>query len=276
MNMVHFFKDMSHQKLNLSSSRVFGWYTLDYNRADYSGNQSHMEGKINRNELIEVSKTNATNAGVPLSAFAGVVVSVSGATDLFGLLNRMAAVCDSTNLQPSLLGQEMGHGYGLDHSRIDGSEVDYQDRWDVMSTANAFEASNLDFTQVGPGLNAWNMRSRGWLNESLVWRNSSSTFEEVITLRPLHRIDLAGLLSAEIGEFLVEFRPKEGWDAAIPRSCILVHKFANNHSYLMRSLKGNSDIVAGDKFVSSDNKIEVDVISINELNRNASIRLIKR
>ncbi len=164
-----------------------------------------------------------------------MVVSVAGSADLFGILNGMAMVCDSTNLQPSLLGQEMGHGYGLDHARKDGSEDDYQDQWDVMSTSNAYEAPNSDFTQVGPGLNAWNMRSRGWLIESLVWRNSSSTFNEVITLRPLHRLDLSGLLGAELREFLVEFRTKEGWDAAIPRSCILVHRFANNHSYLMRS-----------------------------------------
>jgi hypothetical protein len=34
-NMVDFFRDMSHGKLDLSGSQVFGWYKLDKNRADY-------------------------------------------------------------------------------------------------------------------------------------------------------------------------------------------------------------------------------------------------
>lgn len=129
----------------MHSSLVIYRNTLDQKRADYSGSQVSMAGKINRVELIEVAKT---KAGVQLSKFAGVLVSVLGATDLFGLTNGMAAVCDSTNLQPSLLGQEMGHGYGLAHARKDASEDDYEDPWDVMSTANAHEAPNADFTNV--------------------------------------------------------------------------------------------------------------------------------
>lgn len=120
------------------------------------------------------------------------------------------------------------------------------------------------------------MRSRGWLLDSLVWQNSASTFDEVISLRPLHRLDLSGFLCAELGEFLVEFRTKDGWDAAIPRSCVLVHRLANNHLYLMDSVAGSSDLVKGDSFTSSDKKLEVNVVSIDELNRSASIRLIKK
>ena len=294
MNMIDFFKDMSHGKLDTNASQLFGWYTLDQNRAEYNGdgsNQAHQNGKINRNELFEVSKNKAIGAGVNLNNFAGVVVSVLGTCDLFGLTGRMGAVCDSNSLQPSLLGQEMGHGYGLDHARIQGFENNYQDPWDIMSTANAYEAPNAEFTNIGPGINAWNMRSRGWLDESLVWKNASTTFNNVVTLRPLHRIDFSGNLSAEIGEFLVEFRIKERWDSAIPRSCILVHRFTNNHSYLMPPVgaslsldvngnvnvtSGSADLITGDKFISPDNKVEVEVVSIDDINRTANIKLIKK
>jgi hypothetical protein len=34
-NMVDFFGDMSHGKLDLRGSQVFGWYTLDKSRSDY-------------------------------------------------------------------------------------------------------------------------------------------------------------------------------------------------------------------------------------------------
>jgi hypothetical protein len=90
--------------------------------------------------------------GVDLSRFAGVVVSMAGSVDLFGYLGGMAAFCDSLSLQPSLLGQEMGHGYGLDHARRDWSHDDYQDPYDVMSTANAYEATHPEWENVGPGL----------------------------------------------------------------------------------------------------------------------------
>ena len=59
--------------------------------------------------------------------------------DLFGGLNGVVCGDDGANsalsgLSPSLLGQEMGHGYGLNHSRREGSTVDYTDPFDVMST----------------------------------------------------------------------------------------------------------------------------------------------
>jgi hypothetical protein len=44
----------------------------------------------------------------------------------------------------------MGHGFGLNHSRKDGSDVDYQDQWDIMSTiGNAFSTSDNDYGARG-------------------------------------------------------------------------------------------------------------------------------
>lgn len=54
-------------------------------------------------------------------------------TDLFG--GGDGVVADKNTLQPSILGQEMGHGYGLDHSRLEGLSDDYRDPWDIMSTS---------------------------------------------------------------------------------------------------------------------------------------------
>jgi hypothetical protein len=143
----------------------------------------------------------------------------------------------------------MGHVYGLMHSRIDGSEADYQDPWDIMSAANDFSASDPEFTLIGPGLNAWNMRSRGWLDEARVWSAPESGFDETVTLRPLVRRDLPGYLAAEIpGGYLVEFRIREGWDGVIPRAAILIHRFDSGHSYLMQGNMGVPDLIAGDSF----------------------------
>jgi hypothetical protein len=126
-----------------------------------------------------------------------------------------------------------------------------------MSTACAFFAPDPEFGAKGPGFNAWNMRGRGWLDESRVWHGLSNPFDEVIQLSPLHRYDLPGFLAAELppidGHFLVEFRIKDLWDVGIPRSAALVHRFEGvvgqflgSHSYIMSGTRGNQDLVEGD------------------------------
>ena len=249
-NMVKFFADMSHGQLDLSASKVFGWYRLSANRSSYVGNvYPQPAGKLNRNGLLDAARAVAAAAGVDLSKFSGVVVSAYGSTDLCGWIGGMAALCDQHSLQPSLLGQEMGHGYGLDHARRDGSPDDYQDPWDVMSTAAWpwMEEPETEYTDVGPGLNAWCMRSRGWLRESRVW-SSPDAFDATVTLRPLHRPDLPGFLAAQLGPYLAELRVPERWDGAIGDATVLVHRFEDNHSYLMTGSAGQQALTAGSVF----------------------------
>jgi len=254
LNMVDYFREMSHGKIDPAGSKIFGWYTLPYNIADYVGNSTPGKGQLDRGGLLNEAKSLATAAGVDLSKFSGVVVSCLGGVDLCGWVGGMAALCDSNSLQPSLLGQEMGHGYGLDHARAQGSSDDYRDPWDVMSTAAypSMEANNTEFTKVGPGLNAWNMRGRGWLDESRVWQAPGSSWNGSVQLRPLHRRDLPGSLALELGEYLVEFRVPQRWDAAIGSACVLIHRFEGNHSYLMPAASGRQSLLVGDKFSMGD------------------------
>jgi hypothetical protein len=178
----------------------------------------------------------------------------------------------------------MGHGYGLDHARRQGSQDDYQDPWDVMSTAAwpSMQADSPDWgsQSVGPGLNAWNMRARGWLDESRVWKPPPAvSWDTTVTLRPLHRRDLPGQLAAELGEYLVELRVPERWDAAIPRACVLVHRFEDNRSYVMPGASGNLDLVEGDRFTvgrpepAIEPFWEVEVLQIDEHQQTATVRL---
>jgi hypothetical protein len=142
-----------------------------------------------------VSKTAATNAGVPLANYSGVCLTFLRQVDLFGIIGGMTVFCDTLSLDVSGLAHEFGHGYGLDHSRIYGSTSDYQDPWDVMSDYNAYIASNQEFGTMGPGLNAYNMWGRGWLDET---RCAFGYSGQAIQLRPLHRTDLTGFLYAQL------------------------------------------------------------------------------
>jgi hypothetical protein len=272
-NLVDFFRDMSHGMLDLSGSKTFGWFTIDKSLNDYRQYFKKVSTKENpnagRHALVDWAKKAAlgiypggsgayTGAGsgtdsttVDLSKFSGVVVVYNIAVDLFGSLGRMAVVCDKDSMKISTIGQEMGHGYGLNHSRSDRlpkhGDHDYRDPWDIMSTQAFpyFQASHpvYGFRSIGPGLNAANMDNRKWLDYSRVW-NTTRGADTTVDLRPLHRRDLTGFLAISIDNFFIEFRMNEGWDAAISAPVVLIHYFEDGHSYLMDSYL----TARGDKF----------------------------
>jgi hypothetical protein len=185
-------------------------------------------------------------------------------TDLSGGLNGV--ICDTAanpqtgiaGLSPALLGQEMLHGYGLQHSRHDGSETDYLDPWDVMSNAGPYMAPHPFLAAdserryvVGPGLNAANADSMGWLS-GLLWTNSTQEYAAIVKLRPLFRDDLPGWAAARVGDVYFEFRTKEAWDAAIPRPCVLAHRFSDTHSYIIDSsvlVSGSGAVQENEEFL---------------------------
>jgi hypothetical protein len=282
-NMTDYFDTMSHGSIDLSGSKVFGWFTLDQNQSAYVGNATPAAGQLGRIDLVNAAKAKAQANGVDLSKFFGVGVCMNTLTDLFGVLGGGAALCDPGSFEPDVLGQEMGHGYALQHSRVDGSTDDYQDPWDTMSTWDGcYITSNPDYTRIGPGLCAANMRYVSWLDESRVWKSSGPSFNQQIILRPLHSRSLPGFLAAELpgiaGNFLVEFRVPEDWDAAFPHPAVFVHYLLDGHSYRMVGSSGSSDLVVGDKFtfgVPSDfsSYASLHVDEINEAEHFAKITM---
>jgi hypothetical protein len=275
-NMVDYFRDASHRRIDTSGTRVFGWYTLPKRHSDYTGTGANQAG---RDELVAWARQAAADGGVDLSPFVGVVVCMNVYTDLFGGGGRV--VCD-TRWQPSALGQEMGHGYGLTHSRTDGSTTDYTDRWDTMSTYDScYMASHPQYTLIGPGLNAANMAGRGWLDAARVW-NAPSSIDTVVTLRPLVRFDLPGKLAARVGPYLIEFRVKESWDQAIPEPTVLIHRLEDNRSYIMSSVNGHQGLIKGDVFeIGSPSRLfepwrRVEVTDIDSVGQSATLHVTVR
>lgn len=296
-NMPDFFRDVSHGRLDLSGSKVFGWHTLDKKRAEYVGSGANPQG---REDLI----TWARQAEPEAANFFSVVVVTNPPSppgvDLFGYMNGYgAATSDArspggdTDLSPSLLGQEMGHCYGLDHSRAEGSTEHYMDPWDVMSTRTTTMAPHPIYTErdaggdviwrIGPGLNAANMWGRGWLDASRTWIADSDEWQTRIQLRPLHRRDLPGYLAARVGPYFFEFRVPEDWDAGIGRPVVLAHEYHHGASYLLNGLSGKPQLVAGDGLFRRGNPadlngrlIEVDVVSIDPAARTAELEVTRR
>jgi hypothetical protein len=276
MNMVDSFLDNSHGKIDVSDSEVVGVYTIPYKRADYIGNVAPQPGKINRGGVLEAGRAAASAHKIDLTVYSGVVVCGYTPLDLCGWVGGMAALCDLNSLSPDLLGQEMGHGYGSDHSGLDGSTVEYGDPWDTMSTWSPYSAPNADYSRIGPGLNAVNMRLRGWLNEDrVVVIPPTAPVTRDIVLGPLHDRGLQAA-ALDVAGFLIEVRIKNRWDAGIPRSCVLVHRAQGNRSYLMAASDGANDLVAGSVFKNLSvlgPSVTVTVTSIDERTRRATLRV---
>lgn len=231
-NLFEYFRDISHGNVDLAGTRVLAWYTIPHARSEYTTLLSTMGRDPARGRLLEWVREAAAAQGVRLADFFGFVACFNVQTDVFGGFGY--AVTDHLSMAPAILGQEMGHGYGLSHSRADGSSEDYQDQYDIMSASNSWMTRHPRFGSVGPLLNAWNMRSRGWLDEARVWRPREDVVDEVVELRPHVRRDLPGWLAAEIpGGYLVELRLMEGWDASIRIPGVQVHRFEGNNSYVM-------------------------------------------
>jgi hypothetical protein len=275
-NMVRYFHDCSHGNTDVSGSKVCGWFQLDQSVGDYNA----LAGAA-RGQLIQWGRAAAQAAGKNLAPFFNTVVC----TNLWHDIGETGTgvVAQGKTAIPSLLGHEMGHGFGLQHSRLNGSTQDYQDPWDIMSAANDFATSDSEFSTIGPGMNAANMRSLKWLDESRVWNGSKAGYDQTVKLRPLLRHDLAGWLAADFNGYLVEFRVKEGWDDGIPQACVLVHYFSDGHSYLMPGNGGKEALLAGDSFGDADqtgkvinpfvSSQRIDVLSIDAKNREATLRM---
>jgi hypothetical protein len=87
-NMTDYFDTMSHGSIDLSSSNVFGWFTLDQKQSAYVGNSTPGPGQLGRIDLVNAAKAKASVNGVDLSKFFGVVVAMNTPTDLFGRARR--------------------------------------------------------------------------------------------------------------------------------------------------------------------------------------------
>jgi hypothetical protein len=295
LNMVTFFHEMSHNRLDLSGSKVFGWYTLDKTRNEYVGSGENVQG---RNDLVSWARQAAIDDGVQLDDYYSVVVCMNVSTDLFG--SPSGVVCDDdrrpngmSGMSPSLIGHEMGHAYWLNHSMQLGSLAEYNDPWDVMSTAMwptmgphpDFDELNVraePIFRIGPGINAANMWSQGWLDADRVWNAGGNHVSSIVQLRPLHRQDLSGYLAARIGPYFVEFRMPERWDSGIHAPLVLVHTFWNGYSYVHQFQDDLMAMSAGDRFRDGDAGdplgayLEVEIVSIDPTQRIATLRVNRK
>ncbi len=306
-NMPNFYTAMSHGNVVLDRTVVLPCL-IDYTSAQAAIDDQANSGKFQTDNFHRAKVALQQQWGLDPRDFYALIVSFqfpdwgSQGGNYDGGPGVYMDVRYTVNNGSKRWGHEMGHAFGLDHSRADANDPgfnpvncrspgpDYRDPWDAMSAECCYGDFDPDYGAKGPGFNAWNMRSRRWLDETRVWHCPDEVFSKTLTLRPLHRRDLPGFLAAELPpmkatsglpKYLVEFRLKADWDSGLPRSCVQIHRldgsvgqFMGTHSYVQFSLKNNPDMTAGDIFVAPGGPSPiVRVLSIDEAQASAVVRL---
>lgn len=78
-NVVKFFSDMSHGKIDMTNSKVLGWYTIDASLTGQEENGNPIFDKT-QSQRVELAKKAAEDDDVSLDDYVGVVIIMNTAT----------------------------------------------------------------------------------------------------------------------------------------------------------------------------------------------------
>lgn len=172
----HYWKEVSYNKINLTGSSAYGWFTLPQPRAFYFTTVDGKE-KANLNQLFD-DCTAAADPTVNFNGAQGINMMFNGDLDGYAWGGGRSATLDGqnrgwsatwnppwsfNNLAP--LAHEMGHGYGLPHSNnSDGDDDPYDNPWDVMSDGWSNAVSNATYGSLPKHINVRQRDRLGWID----------------------------------------------------------------------------------------------------------------
>jgi hypothetical protein len=286
--MCDYWRAVSCNTLDLTGSRVFGWFTMNHASTELAALTFPGDRYIPVQWGIEAAQAN----GVNLAPFRSILVVQNAGNDHGAAGNGILIIHGDPNLcEFGFISHEMGHGFGLPHSWAAGNpDVGYGDGWDVMSWQTTTYNFPISFQGAQGlatvGLNARNLEALNAVPTRRSWSPAGADFSEQITLDPLNQPGIGnhGFLIAKIppsvtwpirtnnSSFTVEFHRRAGWDQAIPQDAVIVHEVrANGLSYLQPGVDGQ--FVAGQHFVTPAPKVYVRVMAIDQAIGTATVRL---
>jgi M6 family metalloprotease-like protein len=250
---LDYWQQVSYGALDLSGSKVFGWYQLDHTLAEqvpltydqqlqkiYAVAKGDVDFK-NFYGIVAVYNFPAGSGGNVLTAdYLDEAIKKYGFAGL-----GVAEITES----PSYATHEMGHGYGLPHSwgMKNGPAVEYGDPWDIMSNDMTYTFKGPNFGPSGPGLVAPYLIKMGWLTGNRVASvDHDMDLPTEIHLAALGHADVEGPLAIRIDltdldgdplTYVIEYRHQDRWDKGISYDAVLVHRVSTDGlSYLLADL----------------------------------------
>jgi hypothetical protein len=280
-----YFRQVSYGVLDMTGSRVFGWYTMPNRKTkDLATLKYPNPGRSTLHDWgIEVARAHK----IDLKPYRGVVVVFNTATDAGSAGgHRVVLGYSKTDWSPTFNFHEVGHGFDLNHSWRARPDVEYGDQWDIMSAMNVFTFRNK-YGDNGPGMNAFNLNKLGAIPARRIWTSTGKAGSSTITLAALHRPEADGYLMASIPpapgsksktSYTVEFRQKKAWDAGIPADTVLVHEVRDNGlGYLLSRIERADpaaiQVLPGQSFTVAARKLTVRALSFDAATSTARVTI---
>jgi hypothetical protein len=275
-----YWRDVTYGTIDLTGSRVFGWFTIPQTTADYE--QLRPSFPAARWTLLSWGLAAAQANAVDLAPFSHRAIVFNTSTDS-GAVGGTDAVLGMGTWHPAFACHEMGHGMGLDHAWRANPDQAYGDPWDVMSLFTSYFPFDGAYGQSGPGLVAPHLDRLRCLPAARVLDLPVNDFSARVVLAALNRPSAPGYLAVKLAgsragnacdrTYYFELRRKVDWDAGIPRDTVLAHEVrADGLSYLLGD-GTDHELQVGDRLRTISPKLHAWVESIDPSSSTAAIWL---
>jgi len=236
-NLVDYYEDMSHGKLDLSDCTVYDWIDYDHNAQDLVDEWKKAKDEkkkellkagvaetkadtdaglhanaVQRGKITEWGNEAATANKLTITGFDIIVYIFNQPIDMFGSPGFLVISWNpgpknhaGNSIGLSSTSHEFGHALGLSsHARMEGSSEEYGDLWDIMGEYHSF--SDKSGTLNPPPADSKYYTYGPGLNSAYMalmgWLDKTRVYTAVgsttFQLRPLHRRDLPGWLCAQV------------------------------------------------------------------------------
>ena len=235
----HFWRELSYNQINIVGSAAAGWYTLPNPRSYYI-----QFGSLDFGRAAE-DCTAAADPYIDFSIYQGINLMFNYELDGYAwggswCLDRDGVYrCWNMTWEPpwgyediTVIGHEMGHGFGLPHSS-GMYEYTYDNRWDVMSDtwSDCFRSTHPTFGCLGQHTIAYHKDMLGWIpgTEKYIVPFGSGTPQTASTSESYMMAEIqlptfADALPETPDFFTVEVRNHYGYDAKLPGQGVILHE----------------------------------------------------
>ncbi len=248
-----FYREVSDGRINLTGTRIYGWYTLPQPRSFYVVND-----RANLNTLFN-DCTRQANPDVDYREVVGVAMHFNAFLDccswggsrtatLDGVTKTFATMWNASWARSGTSWHEMGHSVGLPHSGGPYGRT-YDSVWDVMSASTSGRYLNSSFGFGGAHFIAYHKDLLGLIPAGRRVTVTNGEWQGV--LEPHARnangsgtvlVTLPVVDPARHGQaYTLELRGKTGYDIRLPRAALIIHSIGPGRAEPARIVDADGD-----------------------------------